>query len=413
MHNNKKTIGGTDFHAHNASESTESDHTSDDDREIEGVAVEDLFRSYTLPSPFERDASNSMNKLFSNRERTFWVFQCVGWSGYVMVRMFQGLTMGQEMDKYFQLTVTAMIAGFALSIGMRHIYRRVRNLAIPLVLLAGLIISGSAGLILSIIETAVWPFIMQDGAGYVGIQRFGNAMFEATTLFAWTAIYFGYHYYSGFLEQQEQVLKANAMAHQAQLKMLRYQLNPHFLFNTLNAISTLVLEKATDEANGMVTKLSSFLRYTLVNQPTQKITLDQELYALGLYLDIEKVRFEDRLQIHYDIDKRVEKALIPSLILQPLIENAIKYAIAPSIDGGKLSIYANLRHHKLILQVTDDGPGVPDLNNIVSQSGTGVGLVNTKERLQQIYQAEHEFLLDNPETGGLKVTIILPLEKGE
>ena len=161
----------------------------------------------------------------------------------------------------------------------------------------------------------------------------------------------------------------------------------------------------------MLTKLSSFLRYTLVNQPTQRISLDQELYALGLYLDIEKVRFQDRLGIEFDVDEGAKSALVPSLILQPLIENAIKYAIAPSIDGGTIMVCAKLVGDRLQLALKDTGPGLDDINNIVSQSGSGVGIANTKERLMQIYGEDHEFRLENLEPSGLGIFIEVPKEK--
>ena len=112
--------------------------------------------------------------------------------------------------------------------------------------------------------------------------------------------------------------------------MLRYQLNPHFLFNTLNSISTLVLLKQTERANAMLARLSSFLRYTLANEPTAKVTLAQEVETLKLYLEIEKMRFEDRLRPHFRIESETIGARLPSLLLQPLIENAIKYAVTPA-----------------------------------------------------------------------------------
>ena len=150
-------------------------------------------------------------------------------------------------------------------------------------------------------------------------------------MLCWSGLYFGIKYYQQLQQQTEQTLKATAAAHQAQLKMLRYQLNPHFLFNTLNAISTLILEKQTENANRMVTRLSSFLRYSLDNDPMQKITLDQEIAALKLYLDIEKVRFEDHLGLELDIGEEASKALIPSLLLQPLVETKVTPAGSVSV----------------------------------------------------------------------------------
>ena len=204
-------------------------------------------------------------------------------------------------------------------------------------------------------------------------------------------------------------MKSAALAHEAQLKMLRYQLNPHFLFNTLNAISTLVLERETESANRMVTRLSSFLRHSLDNDPMQKVTLEQELAALHLYLDIEKVRFEDRLTLERDIDPEAAQALIPSLLLQPLVENAIKYAIARSEDGGLLKIAARVFAGELLLELSDNGPGVELVDGRIPQAN-GVGLRNTRERLAELYGANHSFTLAETEPHGLTIRIRIPFE---
>ena len=154
----------------------------------------------------------------------------------------------------------------------------------------------------------------------------------------WSGLYFGIKYYETLQHQREATLKAAALAQEAQLKMLRYQLNPHFLFNTLNAISTLILDDQTKSRTWRSTRLSDFLRYTLDQDPMKKVTLRQEVDALKLYLEIEKLRFGDRLQLEFDIEDAATRALVPSLLLQPLIENAIKYAVAPREEGGRLRI---------------------------------------------------------------------------
>jgi sensor histidine kinase YesM len=352
-----------------------------------------------------------MKRFFGTKEATFWSFQLFGWTGYGLVRMFQALTIESDLGHYSLLYFAAILIGVSMTVVLRHVYRVIRDKPLPLILPIVVVLCAAFGLLFSSLELAMAPVFIPGFQSAVGLFFFSNAMFEATVLFAWSAIYFGYHYYAGMQEQKAQVLKATAAAHQAQLKMLRYQLNPHFLFNTLNAISTLVLEKSEEDANKMLTKLSSFLRFTLVNQPTQRITLEQELHALGLYLDIEKVRFEDRLNIDYDIGEDAKSALVPSLILQPLIENAIKYTIAPSVDGGTIKVCAKLQGERLVLLLTDNGPGLDDINHIVSQSGSGVGLTNTKERLFQIYGADHKFELTNLEPNGLQIRIDVPRER--
>jgi LytS/YehU family sensor histidine kinase len=201
-------------------------------------------------------------------------------------------------------------------------------------------------------------------------------------LLCWSGLYFGIKYYQQLQEQTEQTLKATAAAHQAQLKMLRYQLNPHFLFNTLNAISTLILDGANETANKAVTRLSDFLRYTLDNDPMSRVTLGSELGAIDLYLEIEKVRFGDRLVIEKAVEEKALDALVPSLKVQ---------------------------HNTLVLQLSDTGPGLGNGNN--GQKSSGVGLKNTRERLQQLYGENQAFTLAPNEPSGLTITINIPYEE--
>jgi LytS/YehU family sensor histidine kinase len=265
------------------------------------------------------------------------------------------------------------------------------------------------------IETAkdmeAWYAKMGAAAEIYEKVSFYEGNLSSMVLFlAWSTLYFAIKYYRVFQDMRESALKSAAMAHEAQLKMLRYQLNPHFLFNTLNAISTLILEKDNELANRMVTRLSSFLRYSLDNDPMQKITLQQELNALQLYLDIEKVRFEDRLNLEVDVSDEAEQAMIPSLLLQPLIENAIKYGIARSEEGGTLRIAAKVFAGDLLIQLSDDGPGC-NLEQGQLPNSKGVGLRNTRERLAELYGHEHGFRLSKTEPHGLTISIRIPFEK--
>ena len=171
-----------------------------------------------------------------------------------------------------------------------------------------------------------------------GSNIFGAILLDFSLLAAWSALYYGINYYLLLEEEIDQRARLESQAARAQLAMLRYQLNPHFLFNTLNCISTLVLLKQTERANAMLARLSSFLRYTLANEPTAQVTLAQEVETLKLYLEIEKMRFEDRLRPHFQIDAATIGARLPSLLLQPLVENAIKYAVTPSENGADIWI---------------------------------------------------------------------------
>ncbi len=234
--------------------------------------------------------------------------------------------------------------------------------------------------------------------------------------FCWSFLYIGIKFYRAMQYSTEKELKATALAHQAQLKMLRYQLNPHFLFNTLNAISTLILKKDNETANEMVARLSNFLRYSLDNDPLLKVTLDQEITTLKLYLCIEKVRFEERLLLNFTIDEAASKALIPSLILQPLVENSIKYAVAKSETAGTLSLNAKVFANELLIELKDDGPGVELIDGELPQNpgkSRGVGIANTKQRLKELYEEKHSFTISNTKPSGLQVSIRLPYEVEE
>ncbi len=237
---------------------------------------------------------------------------------------------------------------------------------------------------------------------------FSGALSSTYLLVCWSGLYFGIKYYETLQKQREEALHASALAQEAQVKMLRYQLNPHFMFNTLNAISTLILDGQGKVANQAVGRLSDFLRYTLDQDPMKKVTLRQELDALNLYLGIEQLRFGDRLRLEFDVDEAACSGLVPSLILQPLVENALKYAVAPREEGGRLRIIAQLESGHLNLVVADDGPGLPV--GVELGTGRGVGFRNTRERLAALY-GEHQTLAVRFSRPGLRIEITLPFER--
>ena len=157
----------------------------------------------------------------------------------------------------------------------------------------------------------------------------------------------------------------------------------------------------------MLTRLSSFLRYTLANEPTAHVTVAQEVETLKLYLDIEKMRFEDRLRPSFEIDPAAEKARLPSLLLQPLVENAIKYAVTPKEDGAEIRVSAARAGDRVVIGVNDTGPGLQATRQRPSLS-TGVGITNIKERLAQAYGPDHRFQVRALPLGGFGVEIEIP-----
>jgi LytS/YehU family sensor histidine kinase len=165
----------------------------------------------------------------------------------------------------------------------------------------------------------------------------------------------------------------------------------------------------------MVQGLSAFLRHSLDADPMQRVTLKQELDAIGLYLDIEKTRFAERLRVHVEVEPVCWQALLPSLLLQPLVENAIKYAVAKRVEGGTIGLHASREGDRLQLAVVDDGPGWPALDEggvppDNASRGNRVGLANTRDRLRVLYGAQQSFVVRNREEGGFAVTMTLPFE---
>ncbi len=349
--------------------------------------------------------------LVRDRGRLFWMLNIGGWSGYTLTAWLGALA-HEKPESYFAVIAATAAVGFVVTIPMRYLFRWLWTR--PLLTLASTMLMSCYGIALGWrlmhnylyyfwVKNAWYP---EDFMDYVS-----GVMGSFYILLCWSGLYFGIKYYQQLQEQTEQTLKATAAAHQAQLKMLRYQLNPHFLFNTLNAISTLILDGANDTANKAVSRLSDFLRYTLDNDPMSRVSLGSELDALDLYLEIEKVRFGDRLIIEKLIESPAEKALVPSMILQPLIENAIKYAISPSEEGGTLRLSARVQRGVLVMQLSDTGPGLG--NGESGHKSSGVGLKNTRERLQQLYGDHQAFTLAPNEPTGLAITINLPYEEGD
>lgn len=347
---------------------------------------------------------------FDDKNRAFWILQSIGWSGYFFLRSLSGFanSMGW-MWLVHTLLLTA--TGYSLTLLMATLFRRLIQMkpVLTLVFSLGAVMLASSAF--SVIETWSYATFLKPDSKPAGVEYMGAILLNFSLLAAWAALYYGINYFLLLEEQIDQREKLESQASTAQLAMLRYQLNPHFLFNTLNSISTLVLLKQTERANAMLARLSSFLRYTLVNEPTAKVTLAQEVETLKLYLEIEKMRFEDRLRPHFKIESETIGARLPSLLLQPLIENAIKYAVTPREDGADIWLTAHREGEAVRIEVADNGDG--EGAALAASPSTGVGLANIRDRLAQAYGAAHSFTTRKNERGGFSVIIEIPFESGD
>ncbi|UAA40283.1 histidine kinase [Paraneptunicella aestuarii] len=352
------------------------------------------------------------HKLIDDRERLFWLLHTCGWIGFALI-YYIGSFLHDMRPIWIFVIILNSIAGWVLTIPLRYVFRAVSSLTPWKIVIAVMVSIYVISLLWTVAKNVHYWEIYKHGyrpdEWYMYLTNSANSVFLMT---CWSGLYFGIKNYQMLQKEKQNALKASAMAHQAQIKMLRYQLNPHFLFNTLNAISTLILMKDYETASGMVSRLSDFLRYSLDKDPIKKVPLQQEIKALELYLDIEKVRFDTRLTVDWQIQEEAKQALVPSLILQPLIENAIKYAISKLEMGGIIRIAAQVQDNDLLLQVEDNGPGANIVDGQLHRKN-GVGLTNIRERLKSLYGSRYQFEIAHNEPTGVKVTIRIPLDTNE
>jgi two-component system LytT family sensor kinase len=370
----------------------------------------------------------------ANKDKpSFWLLHSLGWMTYVFIFTVDNVFFYREFNKlgsevFFPLVLSGIFAAL-LTWPLRYIYRQCWGLPsgwlIVAIMLCSLLVSG---IWTPLKNLAMWYFYedfnvlsllagnpSEDFRWYMLFMSVSYAFFM---IFVWSTLYFGINYHFRLINEKKLHIAAVRLSHIAQIKMLRYQINPHFLFNTLNAVSTLVLKGSKDKANGMLIRLSTFLRFSLDNDPEKKIRLYEELKALMLYLEIEKTRFEDRLTVNFRVEPETEALLVPSLLLQPLVENSIKYAIAQMSKGGVIEITAKCQDGYLQMEIADNGP-VQDTAYLAAKSATdgqttsshtGVGVQNIVDRLNVLYPDNHKFKITRGLTAGYHVQISIPEE---
>jgi sensor histidine kinase YesM len=365
------------------------------------------------PAPRERNPFRLSGRPFcQDKTRAFWTLQTVGWTGYFVLRTLSGIANSMAWV-YVLHTLLLTAAGYSITLLMAAAYRRLIKMREIYTWLGSILIVIIAAAAFSAIETWSVATFLQPGTRPEGVRFMGAILLTVSLLVAWSALYYSINFYLMLEAQSDRLLRLESQASNAQLAMLRYQLNPHFLFNTLNSISTLVLLKQTERANAMLSRLSSFLRYTLVNEATEQVTIAQEIETLKLYLEIEKMRFEERLRPTFDVDPAAERALLPSLLLQPVIENAIKYAVTPQEEGAEISIEARRHYDRVLITVADTGPGADAQYQVRAAQSTGVGLANIRDRLAQAYGEDHRFETHSESSGGFRVFIEIPYQVEE
>src|SRR5207237_2288948 len=249
-----------------------------------------------------------------------------------------------------------------------------------------------------------FPSLLDCYRAYFGLGFYIDLIIASLIIIAVHALL----YYRRFRASELEQAALKTQLAQARLSALKMQLHPHFLFNTLHSISSLVLEDPP-KANSMIARLGDFLRLTLENSDQQLISLKEETEFIRCYLEIEQVRFGDRLTVAFELEPQTLSAQVPHLILQPVVENAIQHAIAPRAARGHINIEAKCLNNLLRLQVRDNGPGIASNTDLVRAEG--VGLSNVRARLHQIYGSDSRFELMNGKDGGLAVVMEIPFQR--
>jgi len=281
--------------------------------------------------------------------------------------------------------------------------------SLPLHIVSGFLV----GLSVQVFDTAIltrlgYPPGMEFSSFWDAYKFFISFNLHLQLLIYWgvVGIWSTYHYYQKYRERELQTSKLEARLAQSRLQVLKMQLHPHFLFNTLNAISELT-HRDPDAADRMLTDLSDLLRMSFENLEVQEVSLKQELEFLRKYIEIEQMRFQDRLTVELEIEPDTLDASVPNMILQPLVENAIKHGISPRATGGRIDITAIRNNGHLEITVADDGLGIPfhDTDGL----NEGVGISNTRRRLKHLYGEKHRFdIVSGGEDEGVKVSIEIP-----
>lgn len=340
-----------------------------------------------------------------SQDGAFWYAQAIGWAMYFLLH-YLGASMEHRHAPWWASFASAM-AGFVLTSAMRPILKQTWDRGTAQQIAAGLILAVAFSIPFSAVSMqAYW---LGEGRGWHSNTIFdylASGFWCGSILVAWAGVYFGVAYYHESHLQQLKVAQATSEAREARLAMLREQLNPHFLFNTLNGISTLILEGEKERASAMVNQLCSLMRHSIDESPSQLVTLAEELELADLYLQIQQTRFEDRLRLEWNIDPQSRGALVPSMILQPVLENAVRYAVMPNSKGGMISIATTLVDGRLQITVGDTGSSASTY-----PGGSGIGHRNIRERLSAHYGNRATFDA-GPTRSGYRVSIQIPVRRG-
>jgi hypothetical protein len=316
----------------------------------------------------------------------FWTAQLLGWGAYGASKYVLAGAMYPSAGWVLLLISIGVLA----TIPLRALYRRLRARGVSQPLTLAVAVAASFAL------ANLWLLLYNgllhwNGAlPFEGWQTYSKGVInKAPVLLAWSALYLGIKHWQDLQTERERALRATALATEAQLEMLRYQLQPHFLFNALNSLRALIAEDPA-RAREMVTELADFLRYSLLSPGAAEVALGEEVASVRRYLALERVRYEERLQVAFEVEPGAESRRVPSFLLHPLAENAVKYGIRTSPCPLRVSVTARTEGPRLVVEVANTGRWCEPTSDPVL-NGLGVGLENVRQRLARLYPGRHRF----------------------
>ena len=338
------------------------------------------------------------------RERIYWICQITGWSAYYLINLILSLRLLESVAAFALISLVTTGIGMFLTHILRVFIHRRRWLDLSLgklilrvvaasMTVAALMLLGSVFFKIQILRSGEWPEI---SAGYASVLWFN----WSAVILLWLMIYFGVHFFQNYKRSEIEKLKLESSVKDAELRALKSQMNPHFLFNALNSIRALTSENSS-KAQEAITRLANMLRYTLQAGAIQTVPLSAEIQMVSDYLAVESVRLEERLRVTILMDPKSETIHVPTMLIQTLVENAVKHGIAKLPEGGEIVLRSNVNNGTLNVQITNSGRLMP-----VSDS-TKVGLANAAERLKLLFGNAATLTLQSktPDTVTAEMTI--------
>jgi len=348
----------------------------------------------------------------------FWLLQTCGWGLFAIVVLVFALAKEPPQVAVFDVIILTA-TGFILTSLYRYPYQRWRRSETPLPVIAlGIAVLGVVGVPLWFEPQTLLTRLASEAhpSWVVWIPSYAEIPIDCwlqwgAILYGWSFLYFGINDWISLQSERRRATAAEVSAQGAKLQALQSQLQPHFLFNTLNSISSLILDGRSNTAVSMIGQLGELLRLSLQTSETPQIPLEKEIFLLTCYLQIEKTRFGDRLQYRFDIDPKASRALVPTLLLQPLVENAVRHGILPLARGGSILVTARAAQDRLRLRIEDDGQGLNG-GRSTSPAGPsrscGIGLANAAKRLDELFGNRAVLVVGSSSEGGVAIDLEMP-----